>query len=373
MNKVHRGQSAFITLLAAAVAGVALLLPITAEAQSADAALRGQAPPNSHITAKNVATGAVRKTTAGADGTYAMVGLPPGTYRVDAGPGTEHDVTLSVASTATLDLTAGAAIAEGTVEEVVIRATRLVEVKTSQVGANVSLHQIETTPQITRNFLEFADAVPGMAFQVTSDGKTSIRSGAQNTGATNVYIDGIGQKNYIRASGIAGQAGAFGNFGQQSNDGDPGNPFPQLAIGEYRVITSNYKAEYDQISGAAITAATKSGTNEFHGEVFGDYTNSHLRLETPVETLAGTGKKGGASKEYGFAVGGPIILDQLHYFFTYEGKEFTTPNVVGAPVGLRDGNNALRDWLAGLDPSLLSAYGPVSNPFRESLYFGKLD
>ena len=131
-----------------------------------------------------------------------------------------------------------------------------------------------------------------MAFQVTSEGKTSIRSGAQNTGTTNVYIDGIGQKNYIRPSGISGQAGSGGPFGQQNNEGDPGNPFPQLAIGEYRVITSNYKAEYDQISGAAITAVTKSGTNEFHGEVFGNLTNASMRAETPVESTAGQGKKG---------------------------------------------------------------------------------
>ncbi|MGH8263688.1 MAG: carboxypeptidase regulatory-like domain-containing protein [Steroidobacteraceae bacterium] len=378
MNHFARRPSVRLGFLHGAIATFTLMLAgtTTGWAQSADATLRGHATANSQVTAKNVATGAVRHAVTGADGIYTLVGLPPGTYRVDAGPGTEQLVTVTVASTATLDLTTGggtAAAAEGPIEEVVVRARRLVEVKTSQVGAGVSLHQIETTPQITRNFLEFADAVPGMAFQVTSDGKTSIRSGAQNTGTTNVYIDGIGQKNYIRPSGISGQAGSGGEFGQQNNDGDPGNPFPQLAIGEYRVITSNYKAEYDQISGAAITAVTKSGTNEFHGEVFGDYTSSSLRAATPVEVLAGEGKKGGPSKEYGFAVGGPIIRDELHYFFTYEGKDFTTPNVVGAPVGLRDDNNVARDWLAGLDPSLRSNYGPVSNPFKESLYFGKLD
>ncbi len=67
----------------------------------------------------------------------------------------------------------------------------------------------------------------------------------------NLYIDGVGQKGYVR-SGVSGQAGDT-----------QGNPFPQLAIGEYKVITSNYKAEYDQISSAAITALSRSGTNEF--------------------------------------------------------------------------------------------------------------
>ena len=155
-------------------------------------------------------------------------------------------------------------------------ASRLTEVKTSEVGAGISLHQIETTPQITRNFLEFADAIPGVSFQVDAKGNTSIRSGPLNTGATNVYIDGVGQKNYVRSSGITGQGGADPS---QNTLGDPGNPFPQLAIGEYKVISSNYKAEYDQVSGAAITAVTKSGTNEFEAEAFMSYTEAELPRE----------------------------------------------------------------------------------------------
>jgi outer membrane receptor protein involved in Fe transport len=349
---------------------IIVALPRDAAAQSAGATLRGAAPANSVVTAKNTATGLTRHTTAGADGSYVLAGLPPGEYQVDAGPDTQKVVTLAVATTGILDLN----VSEPTLETVTVTGSRILrEVKTSEIATGVSNHQIETTPQITRNFLEFADAVPGMVFQVTSEGKTSIRSGAQGAGATNVYIDGVGQKNYVRATGVAGQGGAFGQFGQQSNDGDPGNPFPQLAIGEYKVITSNYKAEYDQISGAAITAATKSGTNKFHAEVFGNFTNAKLRDATPVEELAGGDKKGGSSKEYGFAVGGPIIQDTLHYFLTYEAKDFTTPDLVGFPVGLRDDNNQLRDWAAGLDAALLSNYGPVSNPFKESLYFGKVD
>jgi len=89
------------SLIGAAVAA-ALAVPAVTWAQSAEATLRGHAPASVDVTAKNVATGATRRTRSGADGSYTLAGLPPGTYRVDAGAGTETVVTLSVASTATL-------------------------------------------------------------------------------------------------------------------------------------------------------------------------------------------------------------------------------------------------------------------------------
>ena len=376
-NSISRRRRLIAPLLACAAPLIALQAP-SVWAQSSDAVLRGRAPANSEVSVRNVATGTLRRTTAGADGSYTLLGLPPGTYRVDAGQGTGQVVTLTVASTATLDLVpaqgdAGSAAqaddSSEILEEVLVSSRRLVEVRTSQVGATVSQHQIETTPQITRNFLEFADTVPGMVFQADAKGNTSLRSGAQGAGATNVYIDGVGQKNYVRASGIAGQGGADPS---QNPVGDPGNPFPQLAIGEYRVITSNYKAEYDQISGAAITAVTKSGTNQFKAEAFATYTDGSLRAQTPAEIASGKGKQGGPSKEYGFAVGGPIIQDKLHYFFTVEAKQFTTPNSVRAPQLLDDAGNNL-DVASWLPADLRANYGPVANPFKEGLYFGKLD
>lgn len=353
----------------AILAGAIMLvtaIPQEVAAQSVNATLRGRAPASTEITVTNTDSGLTRRTQASAEGNYILVGLPPGTYRINAG-GTEQIVTLGIASTATLDL--GAGQEPTALGEVTVSGARLAEVRTSEVGREISLHQIENVPQITRNFLEFADTVPGMQFQVDAKGNTSIRSGTLNTGTTNVYIDGVGQKNYVRPSGVTGQAGADPS---QNTLGDPGNPFPQLAIAEYKVITSNYKAEYDQVSGAAITAVTKSGTNEFEAGAFMTYTEASFREKTPPEEAAGTDKQGGDNREYGFFVGGPIIKDRLHYFFTYEVKEFSTPNTVRAPQ-LFDDNNVELDWVGGLTPELRANYGPVANPFDEDLYFGKLD
>jgi outer membrane receptor protein involved in Fe transport len=345
------------TLLAAAI-GAAIAtsatVPRVSYAQTTEATLRGHAPANADITARNVATGTTRKSKAGPDGTYTLPGLQPGTYQVDAGPGTQTTVTLSVASIATVDLTPAAT--GGELAEVTVQSKRIYETRTSEVGNTVSLQVINTVPQLTRNFLEFADIVPGMQFSVNSSGQTSLTGGAQSPNSVNVYIDGVGQKNYVLAGGVAGQY-----FTQ-------GNPFPQLAIGEYKVITSNYKAEFDQVSSAAVVAETKSGTNEFHGEVYDQYTSTSLRAETPSERASGV-KTSSQDKEFGAAFGGPIIQDKLHFFVTYEGKRYDTPITVTPGVTSLDGIP-----IASLLPASVAAQlGPGGLPFQEDEYFGKLD
>ncbi|KAG0771046.1 hypothetical protein G6F22_016837 [Rhizopus arrhizus] len=152
-------------------------------AQSANASLRGQvagAQAGTEVTATNVATGIVRRGTIRADGSYSLMGLDPGTYDVVAN-GQSQKVTVTVASTATLNFAGAASSTPGSTAATnldtvnVVAPTLLQEVRTSEVGKTVSLQQIQTTPQVSRNFLEFADAVPGMIFTRDAKGNTSLR------------------------------------------------------------------------------------------------------------------------------------------------------------------------------------------------------
>ncbi len=342
-----------------------LALTNAAYAQSASSTVRGKvagAEAGTAVVATNTEDGSVRRTTTNADGSYTLLGLSPGTYRVEAGPGSAQTVRVTVASSATLNLSPNTGVAETApsgaatdLATVTVTAPALEEVTTSEVGQNISLRQIQTVPQQSRNFLEFADSVPGMVFERDGNGRTSLKGGAQNTSSTNLYIDGVGQKSYVKKGGVAGQFDSAGN------------PFPQLAIGEYKVITSNYKAEYGQISSAAVTAVTKSGTNDLSGEVFYRFTNEDLREKTPAEKDAGIDKPKSGETEYGFAVGGPIIEDRMHFFFTLEKKEFSFPTTVIAGP----------DVPAGIPSRLPSAvqaeFGPTAQPFDEELYFAKID
>lgn len=343
-------------LVACAVSSCLMLGAPAAFSQSGNSNLRGRVSidsgpaANTEVVATNLATGSVRRTRTAEDGSYVLVGLLPGTYSVESG-GISGTVTVSVASNATLNLQPG----DGTIEQVTVTGVRpsALDVRTSEVGSTISMRQIEQVPQFTRNFLEFADTIPGVAFTTDAQGFTSLRSGATSKNTSNLYIDGVGQKSYVEAGGIAGQ--------NQTR----GNPFPQLAIGEYKVITSNYKAEYGQVAGAAVTAVTRSGTNEFEAEAYYRYTDESLRTKRPDEEAPGAEKVDSQTKEYGFAIGGPIIRDRLHYFLAYEYKDLVVPRTVFPNVNASGSAQFLPADVQAL-------FGPEDAPFEEDLAFGKL-
>ncbi|QQP97385.1 TonB-dependent receptor [Lysobacter enzymogenes] len=355
------------SLLACALASCLMLAAPAALAQSTAATIRGvvsgNAGPsgNASVSATNLASGLVRKVQTAGDGNYTLAGLPPGTYRIDVdadGQTNTRNVTVAVGQTATLNLSTGgvAETAPGgqsatDIDKVTVTAAALAEVRTSENATYISTKQIEALPQGTRNFLAFADTVPGVQFVQASNGSASLRSGAQSSNGVNVYIDGVGQKNYVLAGGISGQ------------DDTRGNPFPQSAIGEYKVITSNYKAEFDQLSSAAITAVTRSGTNEFHGDFFWDNTFEKWRAPTPAEDKAGV-KTDSKEEQYGISFGGPIIQDKMHFFVAYEAKEYNTPFTIKPGEGVT---------AATLPAQFQSLIGGVNAPFKEDLYFAKLD
>ncbi|AKJ29884.1 TonB-dependent receptor [Caldimonas brevitalea] len=336
-----------------------LFIALPAAAQVSSAIVRGTVAQASGpvagatITARNTATGQTLRTTSRSDGGYVLTGLPPGTYRIEvqaAGlPASTREVTLRVGQTLALDLAPGTPTVA--LQTVTVTGTRGVESKSSEVGAYVSPRQMERLPQVTRNFLAFADLAPGVSFATEADGSTRLQGGAQNINGVNVFIDGVSQKNYVTRGGISGQ------------DSSRGNPFPQSAISEYKVLTQNYKAEFDEVTSAAITAVTKSGTNELQGDVFFDHTRGSWRASTPAEAKAGE-KVDSRQNQYGASLGGPIVKDRLHYFIAYEGKDNRDPQTVvpGAGRSAEDIPAAYRHLL-----------GPVSVPFKEDLLFLKLD
>ena len=347
-------------------AAVFLAIVGSAHAQVSTSTIKGQISSDSKpvkaglaVTAVNKDNGNSYRATTLADGSYVLAGLAPGSYELRVvGPGgiarTEL-ITVRVGETAAVDLALGATQALPTIS--VVSSSQRQDVRTSEVGTNVSRKMIESLPQSTHNFLSSADLAPGVAFTQDGGGNTRIQAGAQNFDHVNVFIDGVGQKNNILRGGLTGQ------------DSSRGNPFPQSAIAEYKVLTQNYKAEFDQVSSAAITAITKSGTNEFHGDVYVDRTGTSWREKSVFEKereAQGVPLPPSTKNEYGFSMGGPIVNDQVHFFFAYDGKQIEDSRQV-VPRNL--------DLLpsAGVVPSLVAAKGNAVDKFTEHLLFGKVD
>src|SRR5207248_4729679 len=121
-------------------------------------------------------------------------------------------------------------------------------------------------------------------------------------------------------------------------DASRGNPFPRNAIQEYRVITQNFKAEYQKASSAIITATTKSGTNEWTGNVLYGYQNKNLvQLDSFQRRDRNTSPSTFQRPDYtrnlaAVSFGGPIVKDKLHFFGSYEGNYQNRANRVSFPA-----------------------------------------
>src|SRR5438445_6368145 len=241
--------------------------------------------------------------------------------------------------------------------------------KTSEVATNITQQQIQQLPSNSRNFLDLAALAPGIT--VTEDrinsgaGFRTFSAGTQGANNVNLFVDGASLKNDLTGGGVAGQ------------DASRGNPFPRNAIQEYRVVTQNFKAEYQKASSAIITATTRSGGNTWTGNAFVGYQNKGLlaldtfqvRDKHIADSIATkTGKPSTFTvPDYtrtlvGLSAGGPLIRDRLFFFGSYEGNYQNRANQVS--IG------PLPTGFAALDSVNLSRFsGHITSPFRETLLF----
>jgi outer membrane receptor for ferrienterochelin and colicin len=334
-----------------------LILAVTASAfaQTASTATirgkitnaQGNGVGGAEVNAVETQTGFVRTVNSRPDGTYSLAGLTPGTYNiVVAASGYQpksQDITVLVGQT--LDLNISMAPTATLSESITVVGTQAVETKTSEIATNVTTQQIENLPQDNRNFLNFAAMAPGIRLSNDPLRKT-FAGDAQDPEQTNIFIDGVSTKNDVLQGGTSGQ------------DSSRGNPFPQSAVQEFRVITQNYSAQYDHASSAIITAVTKSGGNQFRGQAFAFYQPRRWVAKT---TLGFGGSTLTSNSSYrrlqpGINFGGPIIKDKLNFFVTYEGDDEHATTIVNLPPA----------------PAAIAGTGAFPSPFKQTLAFGKL-
>lgn len=349
--------------------GMGGLVAGTAQAQSTAATVRGtvrdedgQPVPGATVAAVETDAGYRRTTVSGADGGYTLAGLQPGSYQftVTALGRQSQSRTLRLligqSVSADFSLQPQALVLEG----VTVSAGVAVDTRTSEVATNITSEQMEALPQQERNFLNFAGLAPGITVSRLEDNK-QISAAGLPANKINVFIDGTSYKNDVLEGGVHGQ------------DASRGNPFPQIAVREFRVITQNFKAEHQRAASAVVTATTRSGTNRFEASGFVLGQNSELVAANPGAQLDCGRRRANdpdapctLHPEYerlqlGLSAGGPIVRDRLHYFLGYEGNYQDRQSVValgsqGAPYADRFGEYE----------------GTFDQPFRSTLLFGKL-
>ncbi|HKO55589.1 MAG TPA: TonB-dependent receptor [Thermoanaerobaculia bacterium] len=326
-------------------------------AQSTTATIRGRvtnergAPiAGAEVSAVNSATGFVVTVRSRGDGSYQLGGVQPGEVNiVVAAPGYEprsQTLVLRVGQNVDVDLALSATAV--VTESITVVGNQVAETRTPEIATNVTPQQMEALPQDDRNFLNFAALAPGIRLSPDPQRKT-FAGDAQPAESTNIFIDGISFKNDVLKGGAAGQ------------DASRGNPFPQNAVQEFRVITQNYSAQYDKASSAIITAVTKSGGNHLDGQAFLFYQPKEWVAATAKGFQFSTLSTNESYKRYqsGFSAGGPIIRDRLHFFLAWEGDQEDAVKTVS--IGNSNFTQAFAQYL-----------GSGGSPFRSNLAFGKI-
>jgi hypothetical protein len=357
---MNRKQGSRVDRMWSVLGVVVLLAAVPALAQKTTATIRVElssasgAATGATVLAVNTNNGSSTAGTVRADGSHLLTGLEPGEYVITAtlpdGKEVLRAVTVQVGQTVDLNinLAEDVALDLGQGETLVVQG-KTTESSTAEVATNVSREEIENLPQGNRNFLNFAALAPGVRLS-NDEFKKNYSSGALEARNTNVFVDGVSLKNNVIEGGVVGQ------------DASRGNPFPQLAVSGFRVISQNYKAEYEQASSAIISAITRSGGNDFHGDLFLTFQNKALAARNHFDVERGILERPDLLRsQFGAALGGPLVKDKLHFFATYEGNLQDRSNQV--TMGNPTAENLSRFG---------EFQGSFGSPFREHLGFGKL-
>jgi hypothetical protein len=267
----------------------------------------GAPVPQAKVDATNVSTQVVATTQTNDSGNYRIPYLPPGTYTVTANkPGFSQarvaNIALPVGLTATINMT----LQTGTVHtEVTVQANaELLDLQSSSLGYNVSTQQILQLP-ISRNPYNTVGLAPGVMGNSAAGTSTGAIISGGRASTTAVLFDGQETRN-------------------NSTGGNSYTP-PMEAVGELRVLTSNFSAEYGRSTGGVIAAAGRTGGNEFHGSAYEFLRNNDLNANGWTNNRNGLKINPVHHNEFGFALSGPVYVPHVYdghnktfFFFNWE-------------------------------------------------------
>ena len=254
----------------------------------------------------NEDNGFTRTVTADGEGRYRFVAIPPGRYSLKTeATGFKTETVTGIVLNIGIHLDRDVTLAVGSLQEVITVNGEVPPIDTTKgdVSGVVTNQQIDTLPLNTRQYLNLALLMPG----TTQDASRTFYNNVQLGGGGRFYANGFTVD------------GVTNTWAEQ---GEPRQNFPEGAVQEFKVNTNQFKAEQGLAMGGLVTVVTKSGTNEFHGDLFEYFRdkvlNRDTKFDTQAEQTAGTGKKPFLRNQWGGDVGGPIIRNRLHFYAAFE-------------------------------------------------------
>jgi hypothetical protein len=258
---------------------------------------------NASVTARNPATNVSRTASTNDDGLYQIVNLPPGNYEVTVEAANFKKsvlsaVTLTVGQRADVDVV----LEPGQISEVVTISedtVQIVETSKTAVATTINQQRIDNLPINERNYLAFALTTSTVGRDngrpIGPAPTTGLNFGGQRGRSNLVQVDGADNTdNSVNASR---------------------STVSQEAVQEFQVVTNSYAPEFGRSAGGVVNVVTKSGTNDFHGNIFGFLRDRRFQARNPFAPIAEPPFR---RTQYGFTIGGPFDRDRTFFFFAFE-------------------------------------------------------
>ncbi len=300
------------------------------------------------IVATNVETNLTHESVSDNDGSFSMLALPVGTYKLTVTaqgfrPLTETDIVVKVNDKLHFELTLDIGVATEQVE--VMADANQVQTESTQLGDVIDSKKMLALPLNGRSYIDLlglqAGVAPGTSGSIQQDRPVS---GALNAG--NISVNG--QRETANAFLVNG-----GDVSEGRNLGT--GLVPNLdSVEEFRLITNSFDAEYGKFSGAIMNAITKSGTNTFHGDAFWFFRNDAFDANYYFPNAGGLPKTALERNQFGAVGGGAIKKDRLFFFADYQGTRQTQGAVTTTTLPTSD------ERQGNFDPTLLT--GTVDGP-----------
>jgi hypothetical protein len=279
----------------------------------------GATIPRATVTVKETATGESRTVTGDRVGHYVVPLLPPGTYSVSAtvtgfASQTASGITVHAATSTTVNLH----LSVGTAEQTVTVEARgeMLQTENAANGQTTDQTTVATLPLTSRNFTEILQLNPGVASSLPNaaslgKGTVDVNVNGSRVSDNGYQLDGQDALNLQ----VQGSAGILAESGVSI-------PSPD-AIEEFRVQTGEYDATFGRSAGGNVDVVTKSGTNQYHGDIFEFLRNTDLDANDFFRNSAGQSRPVLRQNQFGGVFGGPILKNKLFFFVSYQGTRQT--------------------------------------------------